>query len=246
MITFIIPFFNEESKNSKNLKIFLKDLSKYILHKKNKNNYFLLMNDGSTDKTLEFLKTFIKNQNKKKVIFINFKKNKGQGAIFRKGIELCKTKYLTMIPSDGDLPFLDYTKFIKKKVDLVLFYISNLEMYSNSRLLLSSLFNSIYNFTFGTKIHYIQGPALYNKLKLKKISIRSSNISSHSEMAIKLLHSNITYCEYSFVRKNYSKIDRSVNIKSLLYVIFSFFRLWLEVKLMNNKFSITKSKRIHI
>ena len=77
MITFIIPFFNEESKNSKNLKIFLKDLSKYILHKKNKNNYFLLMNDGSTDKTLEFLKTFIKNQNKKKVIFINFKKNKG-------------------------------------------------------------------------------------------------------------------------------------------------------------------------
>ena len=66
MITFVIPFFNEESKNSKSLKIFLKDLSKYISHIKNKNNYFILMNDGSTDKTLEFLKTFIKNKKKNK------------------------------------------------------------------------------------------------------------------------------------------------------------------------------------
>ena len=63
MITFVIPFFNEESKNKKSLKNFLKDLSKYILQPRNKNNHFILMNDGSTDKTLEFLKTFINNKN---------------------------------------------------------------------------------------------------------------------------------------------------------------------------------------
>ena len=246
MITFIIPFYNEESKNSENLKTFLKVLAKYILQNKNKDYYFLLFNDGSTDKTLKYIENFIKNKNKKKVIFINFKKNKGQGAIFRKGLELCKTKYLIFIPSDGDTPFFDYKKFIKKKVDLVLFYVHNLENYSSSRLFLSSLFNSIYNFSFGTKIHYIQGPALYNKSKLKKISIKSSNISSHSEMAIKLLHSNITYCEYPYNRVRYSEVDRSVTIKSFLNVTFSFLRLLLEVKLTNKKLSITKSKRILI
>ena len=52
MITFVIPFFNEESKNSKSLKIFLKDLSKYISHVTNKINYFILMTDGSTATTL--------------------------------------------------------------------------------------------------------------------------------------------------------------------------------------------------
>ena len=245
MITFLIPFFNEESKNSKSLKIFLKDLSKYISHVTNKNNYFILMNDGSTDKTLEYLKIFIKNKKKKQIILVNFKENKGQGAIFKKGLELCKTKYFIMIPSDYDLPFIDYTKFIKKKLDLVIFYKSNLEKYSNSRLLLSSLYNLIYNFTFGTKIHYVQGPALYKKSKLQKISIKSSNISSHSEIAIKLLHTNITYCEFPFIKRNDSKIDRSVSIKSLLYVTLSFFRLIIEIKLMK-KFNINKSKRIFI
>jgi len=245
MITFVIPFFNEERKNKKSLKNFLKDLSKYILQPRNKNNYFILMNDGSTDKTLEFLKTFINNKNKKKVTLINFKKNQGQGAIFRRGLELCKTKYFTMIPSDYDLPFLDYTKFTKKQLDLVIFYKSNLEKYSNLRLLLSSLYNLIYNFAFGTKIHYLQGPGLYKKSKLKKISIRSSNISSHSEIAIKLLHSNVTYCEFPFQKRNESKVDRSVSIKSLLYVTLSFFRLLIEVKLMK-KFSINNSKRIYI
>ena len=131
MITFVIPFFNEESKNSKSLFFFLQDLTKYILLGKNKNNCFILINDGSTDKTLEVLKNFIKKKNKKKVFLINFKKNKGQGAIFKKGLELCKTKYFTMIPSDYDLPFLDYTKFIKSQLDLVIFYRSNLEKYTN-------------------------------------------------------------------------------------------------------------------
>ena len=53
MITFIIPFYNEESKNSENLKTFLKELAKYILQNKNKDYYFLLFNDGSTDKITE-------------------------------------------------------------------------------------------------------------------------------------------------------------------------------------------------
>jgi glycosyltransferase involved in cell wall biosynthesis len=246
MITFVIPFFNEESKNFKSLELFLKDLSKYINLSKNRNNCFLLVNDGSTDKTLELLNTFMKNKKSKKVTLINFKKNQGQGEIFRKGLALCRTKYLTMIPSDYDLPFLDYTKFIKNKADFVIFYKSNLEKYSNSRLLLSSLYNLIYNFVFGTKIHYLQGPALYNISKLKKIKIRSSNISSHSEIAIKLLHSNITYCEHPFVKKNMSNIDRSVSVKSLFYVVISFIRLWIEVKLMNKKYNTDKSKRVYI
>ena len=246
MITFVIPFFNEESKNSKSLNFFLQDLTKYILLRKNKNNFFILINDGSTDKTLEVLKNFIRKKNKKKVILINFKKNKGQGAIFRKGLELCKTTYFTSIPSDYDLPFMDYTKFIKSKLDLVIFYRSNLEKYTNLRLLLSSLFNLIYNFCFGTKIHYLQGPALYKKSKLKKIIIKSSDISAHTEIAIKLLHTKITYSEQPLHFKNKSKIDRTVSIKSLFRVTFSFFRLLVEVKLINNKFKITKSKRIYM
>ena len=57
MITFFIPFYNEARRG--NIDFFLLDLSKFINKKINQNNYFILINDGSTDKTQIIIETFI-------------------------------------------------------------------------------------------------------------------------------------------------------------------------------------------
>ena len=49
MITFFIPFYNEEKRG--NIHPFLLELSQYINNKINENNCFILINDGSSDKT---------------------------------------------------------------------------------------------------------------------------------------------------------------------------------------------------
>ena len=64
MITFFIPFYNEARRG--NIHFFLLDLSKFINKKINQNNYFILINDGSSDKTQIIIETFIKKFHKKK------------------------------------------------------------------------------------------------------------------------------------------------------------------------------------
>ena len=65
MITIIIPFYNEESKNKKSLLLFLKDLSKYISLNFNNKNKFILIDDGSRDKTVTVIEEFIHKLKKK-------------------------------------------------------------------------------------------------------------------------------------------------------------------------------------
>ena len=77
MITIIIPFYNEESKNKKSLTLFLKDLSKYISQKFNNKNKFILIDDGSRDKTVRLINEFIrrlKKNQKNKVTFLSNEK----------------------------------------------------------------------------------------------------------------------------------------------------------------------------
>ena len=72
MITIIIPFYNEESKNKKSLTLFLKDLSKYISQKFNNKNKFILIDDCSSDNTVKLIKEFIHRLKKIKEIKLCF------------------------------------------------------------------------------------------------------------------------------------------------------------------------------
>ena len=115
MITIIIPFYNEESKNKKSLDLFLRGLSKYVSLSFNNKNQFILIDDGSRDKTSNVIEKFIsklKKTQKNRVIFIKNGRNRGYAYTLRRGFKLSKTKYVTTLPSDNDLPFIDYRKYI--------------------------------------------------------------------------------------------------------------------------------------
>ena len=253
MITIIIPFYNEESKNKKSLRSFLKALSKYISLNFNKKSQFILIDDGSTDKTLQVIQAFIKNldkNQKKKILFISNDTNRGLGYTIRKGFKLAKTKYVTTLPSDNDLPFINYKKFTSKNLDFVMFYRSNMEKYTRGRLILSTLFTLFYNVAFDIKTHYIQATCLY-KLKLIKKLIKKSNIklsgtSYLAELATKLLRSNITFTEEPTYYKNKSTIDRTVSLKNLLMVIKDFILIYIDVNIINKSQYKKKAKKIYL
>ena len=58
-ISFVFPIYNEE----KRLKFLFKNITQY--EKKNNGNEFIFVNDGSKDKSLEYILDFIKNKNKR-------------------------------------------------------------------------------------------------------------------------------------------------------------------------------------
>lgn len=249
MLTIIIPFYNEESKNKKSLTQFLRELSKYILQSFNKNNKFILIDDGSKDRTVKELEKFfrkLKKNNKNKVIFIKNEKNRGHGYSIKRGFNLSKTKYVMSIPSDNDIPLIDYTKFISQNIDLVMLPWINIEKYSTSRLLLSRLFNLFYNMVFNVKVNYIQAPCVYKRKIFKKIKV-FSNVGGTflAELAIKFLKRNITFTEIFIYYNNKSVIDRTVSVSNFLKIIKDFIFLFSEVYIINRKNYKNKAKKIY-
>ena len=87
----IVPFYNEE----KRMKPFLDELVKYD----NKEWEFILVNDGSRDKTLEILKKY-RFRHKK---IISYKKNRGKGYAVKTGVMAAKGNCIIFINADGSI-----------------------------------------------------------------------------------------------------------------------------------------------
>lgn len=96
MVTIIIPFYNEEDRFyrfEQTIIHYLRD-NKFI-------NELILVNDGSTDKSLELLNSF---QEKVSTFMtskiINIKENKGKGHAIKMGIQLATQKWILCIDAD--------------------------------------------------------------------------------------------------------------------------------------------------
>lgn len=104
-VSIIVPAYNEEHR----IKPFLNNLSSFS---KNLRNYeILLVNDGSTDNTLNIFKQFKDNNIK----IISYQKNKGKAFAVKKGIFSSKGKKIIFIDADGSI----HPKEISKMVDLL-------------------------------------------------------------------------------------------------------------------------------
>lgn len=244
MITFFIPFYNEEKRG--NIHPFLSELSQYINNKINENNCFILINDGSSDKTKIIIEQFIKKFNNKNIVFLSNKINRGVGYSFKKALNICNTKFFIQIPSDLDIPLIDFTVYAKKNIDLTMFFPINIEKYSRQRYLLSMLFRIFYCYFFDLRVAYISGACLYKISILKNINTNSKRFSYLPEVNTKILRSDIKYCEVPIKVRNKSVIDRTVSLKNFIEIVYSFLRLLYEINIGNrNKYKF-KAKKIYI
>ena len=80
LLTIVIPAYNEE----KSLIIFLPEIIKFCMESGSK---LIVVNDGSTDNTLEVLNKLNNNLNNQQIKIINHKLNKGYGGAIKSGIE---------------------------------------------------------------------------------------------------------------------------------------------------------------
>ena len=246
MISFFIPFYNEEKKGKK-LNFFLKDLKKFIKHPANKKNYFLLYNDGSTDRTQVYLENFKKQFKGKKILILSNINNRGVGYSFKKTIKHCKSKFLFFLPGDYDLSFEDLLHLNKyTKYDLTSLFPINFEKYSTGRYFLSMIFRMIYGIAFGVNVNYIQSPCLYKVKNLKKHKFLSNRFSIWPEVNIKLLRTNINFIEIPVLFKNKSVIDRTVSLKNFLEIVIMFLLTFLEIKVFKRSFYKGKAKKNYV
>lgn len=101
LISVIIPIYNAEE--------YLKECIESVQKQKYNNLQILLINDGSTDKSLEICKYYEKNDNR---IVVIDRPNSGVSASRNIGINLARGKYISFVDSDDYLQEDMYEKLI--------------------------------------------------------------------------------------------------------------------------------------
>lgn len=107
LISIIVPAFNE----AENLEWHHDEMTSY-LEKNNLRYEFLYVNDGSTDGTLDILKSLCKNNSK--THFVSFSRNFGKEPATAAGIAKAKGDVALIIDADGQHPIELLGTFLKK------------------------------------------------------------------------------------------------------------------------------------
>lgn len=111
-ISIIVPIYNVEK--------YLKECIDSIINQSFKDIEIILINDGSTDNSLNIMQKYAKTDSR--IIIIN-QKNMGQGNARNKGIKIAKAPYLAFVDSDDFIDSFMFEKLYKiavtKKSDII-------------------------------------------------------------------------------------------------------------------------------
>ncbi len=102
----VIPAYNEE----KRITPFLLSLLDFTMRMKE--SEVIIVNDGSTDKTLEIIHTIAKENSLIKII--SYEHNQGKGWAVKQGIEAAQGEKIVFMDADGSIPPSEIPKILEK------------------------------------------------------------------------------------------------------------------------------------
>lgn len=199
-ISIIVPVYNSEK--------YIEKCIKSIINQTYKNLEIIVINDGSTDKTLDILN----NINDSRVAIYS-QKNKGVSNARNFGLEKCKTKYCMFVDSDDYLEInaidILYDSMIKNDCDIVMGSIEN--EYTEA----ITLTENKYDYLFNNKIKYFM--VCWNKLMKKELfnSLKYPNLKVAEDDY--LIHHLLKKTKKMIIipNKTYNHIDNSKGLSKL-------------------------------
>lgn len=107
-LSIVIPVFNEEKRivNIEKITAYVKNLP-YVTE-------LLIVDDGSTDKTLEILNSYSKSHNLK---ILSYARNKGKGHAVKKGMIAATGRYVLFMDIDLSTPLYEIPRIVAKMRD---------------------------------------------------------------------------------------------------------------------------------
>jgi len=218
-LSIIFPIYNEEER----LKKSLHKITKLFKAFKSIKIEIILVNDGSTDKTHELINAFIKSTkklNKKKIVYINYKKNRGKGYALKKGIQKANKKWNLTCDIDFSADPIEIKKWMKlnyiKEKRSCYFASRSLKTsdvnYRYHRYYLGNIFNILVSLMFDLNVGDTQcGFKLYHKSYAKKIffNLKEHGYSHDIEIALLLKKNLITIIELpiKWVHRDKSRLN---------------------------------------
>lgn len=221
-LSVIIPVFNEQNS-------ILKILDKVLLQKEV--TEIIVVNDGSTDKTVQILK---KVKNKKVKIFNHFK-NQGKGAAIRTGLEKAKSDFVIIQDADLEYDPSEYKNLLTKADKNIAVFGSRIlgkNPHAYTRTYLGNILLSTFaSFLFNRKL-----TDTYTCYKLipaavaKKLKLKSNGFEMEAEITAKLAKNNVPIIEVpiSYYPRSYEQ-GKKIKAKDALTGAWTFLKIRLNL-----------------
>lgn len=227
-ISVIIPALNEE----KNIASAIENVLSAIGN--NFSDYeIIVFDDNSSDKTRDIVeKVTAKN---KKIRLIHNEKTMGFGYNYRKGVELARLEYISMIPGDDEISADSIDEMYRAigKADIVVPYTLNYRARPLLRRLISFTFTKTLNFIFNQKLNYYNGPVIHRRELIRSVALSTNSFAFQAEALVKLIKSGHSYKQVGMLLKErrYGR-SKAFRIKNILGVLKTIVILFIEVYLI--------------
>jgi len=190
-ISVVIPVYNEEKTIDEILNRVLKETENW-------SKEIILINDGSTDKTLEKIKNFLD-----KIILINRERNRGKGFALREGFKRATGEIIIIQDADLEYNPKDYQNLLKPILEektKIVYGSRNLNPKNkpSSRIYLygGKFITTIFNFLFKTKLtDIVTGYKVFKKEVLNKISLKENGFAFCEEFTAKVVKKGFSILE---------------------------------------------------
>ncbi len=225
-LSVIIPALNEEKSVEQVILDTLRVFDALSL-----NAEIILVNDGSTDGTVDIVSGQIKN-NPGRISMFQHSRPLGIGASFWNGVRNAKGDIVCLIPADNEIYPGEILRYVKlmQDVDMVIPFVINKEARCWFRRFLSSLFRFIINTTFSISLHYTNGTVIYRRCLLDELDYKSTSFFYQTDILIRLIKKRYLFAEVPYyLEKRREGKTKALSMRSLFGVTKEYLRLFFYI-----------------
>jgi glycosyltransferase involved in cell wall biosynthesis len=178
-ISLVIPAFNEE----RNVGAVL-DRALRVLKAGAFDYEILLLDDGSTDGTLEILRSY--GERDERIRILTHERNEGTGKALLDLFREARGDFVLFLPADGQVPADELMKLLPSaRTDHIIVGLRRIRKDGLLRLLISRTFHGIANMLFGTSYRDINSVTLYRREVIEKMPSLTPSLLIQFEILVR-------------------------------------------------------------
>ena len=222
----VLPFYNEEDVVEEVVRSLILQCQKNGLSVK-----FVLVNNGSSDKTGEIINSL---RNEFKIIkSVAIGKNKGYGYGIRRGLAVCESPYIGYMWGDGQIKPMYLVRVAKELIadsTLDICKVVRVKRYDGlKRNLVTKIYNALFSILFLINERDVNGtPKLFKRSSYEKINLVSNDWFLDAELLIKAKSKKLSIKEIPAIFTPRAGGSSNVSYLTIFEFLFNIFRYRLK------------------